>query len=496
MKNILSKLWLCFTVLVLIILLIIWLFQIGLLNQFYIREREDILTKEAKKLSSIIVDSEGSNPASNEVIEEIQRFGTSVHALILVLDKENNVVLDVPDIDRYLINGNETNKIDKRLSTGILADEMIISYINEGRSFTIHRKRPHPRGLEASIIVGVPIVDGEKVLGNVIISSPLYPIEETITILKKQLSIISILSLAIGTILALSFAKFFTKPIMKIIGASKEIAKGNFAVRVNHQSNDEIGTLGETINDMAKQLSKIEALRREFIANISHELKTPLSLIKAYAELVKDMNSFSTKDKEQYLQVIIDESDRLNHMIEDILYLSKMESEHMDLTYEKISLEELLDCIIDNLVFFAENRDVKIMIVAKSKEDIIYADKDKMYQVFYNIINNAINHSYENGKIQIKIFDTDNKIRVEVIDDGKGISEKDLPYIWDRFYKVEKSRKRDNNSGTGLGMSIVKNILEAHDFKYGVESQLNKGTKVWVEIGLKEASNKIYCSEK
>ncbi|AOY77137.1 GAF domain-containing sensor histidine kinase [Clostridium formicaceticum] len=489
MKTILGKLWLCFTVLVLIILLIIWLFQVGLLNQFYIREREYILTNEAKKLGAMMIETKDSDTIPNKVIEEIQKFSASMHAFLLILDKEGNVLLDVPDTDKYLINHHETNKDERRFSTGVLADETIMSHVYEGRPFIIHKKRP--RGPEASIIVGMPIFNKEEILGNIIISSPLYPIEETITILKKQLSVISILSLAIGTILAFSFAKFFTKPIMKIIDASKQIAKGNFSVKVNHQSNDEIGTLGETINDMATQLSKIDALRKEFIANISHELKTPLSLIKAYAELVKDMENFSAKDREQYLQVIIDESDRLNGMIEDILYLSKMESGHMTLVWEKFSLNELLDCIIDNLSFFAENKHVKITLEAEDKKKMICADKDKMYQVFYNIINNAINHSYENGEIQIRLLNADHDVRIEVIDHGKGILKKDLPYIWDRFYKAEKSRKRDSNSGTGLGMSIVKNILETHAFDYGIESQPNKGTKVWVQIDLKETADSV-----
>ncbi|MEW9125258.1 MAG: HAMP domain-containing sensor histidine kinase, partial [Thermotaleaceae bacterium] len=284
----------------------------------------------------------------------------------------------------------------------------------------------------------------------------------------------------IGTLLALFLAKFFVKPIVKIIEAAESISKGDFSVKVIHQSNDEIGILGETINDMAVQLDKIERLRKEFIANVSHELKTPITLIKAYAEVVKDMD-LGEQDEQQHLQVIIEESDRLNDMVEDILYLSKMESGFSDLQYGEVSLDEVIDCIIEKLSYFASQKNIQIVMEIDAIRPIVYGDENKLYQVFYNIINNAIHHSYENSKIFVKVFDMVEGLRIEIIDEGSGIPEEDLPHIWDRFYKVDKSRKRDE-SGTGLGMAIVKNILEAHHFKYGITSNIDQGTTVWIEI--------------
>ncbi|MBB6215231.1 signal transduction histidine kinase [Anaerosolibacter carboniphilus] len=482
MKGIHSKLWLAITSLVITILIIIWLFQVGLLNKFYIHERKSVLSNEAQKLNAILLEADQENMISEKVIEEVEAFTSSVNARVIILDQSGEARF-FNILDRYFIKAGEFDRAQSRTLGPLLGDKEIRSKLAQNQPFTVVRKKPQSH--DASIYVGVPVIRENKKIGDIIISSPLAPIEETISILKKQLTYVSIFSLGIGTLLALYLARIFTKPILNIIEASKEIAKGNFTAKVSHRSDDEIGVLGETINDMAQQLDRIEQLRKEFIANISHELKTPISLIKAYAELVKEVENISTDDKNQYLEVITEESDRLNGMIEDILYLSKIQAGFSNLTYDQIFLKDLIHGVIEKLSYFAQHKNIEITVETHKENISVYADKDKMYQVFYNIINNAIQHSYENTKIWVKTLETDHGLKVEVIDNGKGIAEEDLPYIWDRFYKVDKSGKR-NDSGTGLGMAIVKNILEAHHMKYGVESQLHKGTKVWMEMRLED----------
>ena len=167
-------------------------------------------------------------------------------------------------------------------------------------------------------------------------------------------------------------------------------------------------------------------------------------------------------------------------MVEDILYLSKMEAGYLKLDLVELPIIDILESVIEKLSFFASKNNIKLVVEIDDVNTFIYCDSDKMYQIFYNIINNAINHSFENSKVTIKVSNMNNIIRIEVIDNGKGVPKEDLPYIWDRFYKVDKSRKRDN-SGTGLGMAIVKNILEAHNFRYGIKSEVNKGTILWFE---------------
>lgn len=491
MKSILSKLWLGISSLVVIILLMTWLFQVLLLEDFYIQERKDLLLEEGKKISSIILSSNDSTIVSQDVIDEIDSFRStfSFNINITIIDSSNNhlfpiKVIKAPRDIATLFKRFDINLNSKKIETHLPSkksppwfDRSNIDLNSKKVQTVIEQLDKAKRTL---LLVKVPIKDDNNIIGNIILTSALAPIQETSSILKKQLSIITWISLLIATLLAFLLAKLFTKPILKITEASKKISEGDFNTNVILNSKDEIGTLGDTINNMAIQLCQTENFRREFIANISHELKTPISLIRAYAELVMDVDDLK-EDRDQHLQVIIDESNRLNTMVEDILYLSKMEAGCSELTYTEFYIIDLVKNIFEKFHLFASERNIELILDIDDENTYIYADEDKLYQVFFNLINNAIKHSYYNSKIVVNIKNTPTTIKVEIIDYGKGIPAEDLPFIWDRFYKVDKSRKRDT-SGTGLGMSIVKNILECHNFSYGIESEINKGTTVWFDI--------------
>ncbi len=490
MKSILSKLWLGITSLVLIILLIIWLFQVGLLNKFYINERTNVLLEEGEEIASLFLESNNYTTVSQNVIDEINSFESSLLSTrVFIIDSKSNILFNTTIIQEKLLRDlNISNKSSSDQNTSkylvrtrsidiFFNDSDVQASISKGESFS--KQKNQAESNRPFILSGIPIKNNEEIVGAVLISSPIEPIKETTLILKKQLSIITFISLIIGTLLALLLAKIFTKPILKIIKASNEIAKGDFTVNINLNSKDEIGILGHTINNMALQLEQIEKFRKEFISNVSHELKTPISLIRAYAELVMDIDD--NENKNEYLQVVVDESISLNKMVEDILYLSQMEAGYSKPNFTEFPIISIIKSIIEKLSFFSSKKNVSLSLEIDNENTLVYADEDKMYQVFFNLINNAINHSYENSKIIIKITNMKDLTKVQIIDNGKGIPKEDLPYIWDRFYKVDKSRKR-NSSGTGLGMSIVKNILEIHKFKYGIESELNKGTLVWIDI--------------
>ncbi|TCO77443.1 sensor histidine kinase [Marinisporobacter balticus] len=496
MKSILSKLWLGISALVVIILLMIWLFQVILLENFYIEERKDLLLEQGNKIASIVLSSADPTVISQEVVDEIDAFRStfSFTINITIMDINNNPLFptkntrppkDMVDLfKRFDINLNsrevETHMPFRKPPT--LFDRSNIDLNSKEVETVIEQFGKSQRTV---LVVKVPIQQDTHFIGNIILTSALAPIQETSSILKKQLSIITWISLFITALLAFLLAKLFTNPILKITEASKKISEGDFTAHVILDVNDEIGILGDTINHMAIQLGKTENFRREFIANISHELKTPISLIRAYAELVMDVDDLK-EDRDQHLQVIIDESSRLNTMVEEILYLSKMEAGYLDLVWTKFPIIDLTKNIFRKFHFFASKKNIEFVLDMEDENTYIYADKDKLYQVFFNLMNNAIKHAYEFSTITIKVKPTNTSVRIAIIDHGQGIPKEDLPYIWDRFYKVDKSRKRDA-SGTGLGMSIVKNILENHHFSYGIDSEINKGTTVWFEFKKREA---------
>ncbi len=474
MKSILSKLWLSTTSLVIGILVIIWLFQIGFSEHMHIQNIKSTLLEEGKKMATIIESSDDAIVISQDLIDEIDTFTTSVNAKIIIIDIDKNLLYDDNSPFSRTRNIDLLPKPDNKPSKPL-------SFINEINKQKVFVKQ-HQYLNGDFIIVGLPIFNANsEFLGTILLNSPLLPIKETVSILIRQLTIISLASLIIGSLMALLLAKQFTKPILQITDTARKIAKGDFEANVQIKDKNEIAVLGDTINDMAIQLGRIEKFRRDFIANISHELKTPISLIRAYSELIMDFSEDTSKETNQHLQIIIDESERLNSMVEDILYLSQMEAGYSKPNIMQIPLLNLISSVIRKLSILASQKDITFHLDIEDKEIEIPADENKMYQVFFNLISNAINYSHHGGKIEIKAASIENVIHIEIIDTGEGIPAEDLPYVWDRFYKVDKSRKRDA-SGTGLGMSIVKNILEAHDFEYGIQSDINLGTTIWINV--------------
>jgi signal transduction histidine kinase len=231
---------------------------------------------------------------------------------------------------------------------------------------------------------------------------------------------------------------------------------------------------------MGKELSKIDQLRKDLIANVSHELRTPLSLIKGYAETIRDISGDNPEKREKQIGIIIEESDRLSSIVEDILNLSQMQAGYVTVNIGKFKLNKTLDQVVKRYEILSERTGVRIL-QKNIRETFIEGDETKIEQVLYNLINNAFNHSSEGGIISVTAMEIKDKIRIEIADTGEGIPADDIAYIWDRFYKADKSGKR-KKAGTGLGLAIVKNILNAHQALYGVESQVGKGTTFWFEL--------------
>ena len=261
---------------------------------------------------------------------------------------------------------------------------------------------------------------------------------------------------------------------------AKEIAKGNYNITFENNEIEEINELSKTLNYACSELIKTEDLRRELLANVSHDLKTPLTMIKAYAELIRDVTHKDEEKMNKNLNVIIEETDRLNLLVNDILELSKIQSNVAPLNIEEFDLNELIKSILKRYDIYIEKENYNIEY--KEKENLlIKADKKRIEQVIYNLINNAINYTGDDKKVFVQIKNEKKHIRVEIKDTGKGIEKKELEYIWDKYYKIDKTHQRVQ-VGTGIGLSIVKNILISHNFNYGVESKINKGTTFYFEI--------------
>lgn len=456
-SNLKNKIWFYLLVFASVIICGIWFLQILSLDIYY----------ELSKKSEIkdIANTVSKTYTSTNYDEELNRLSFEKDVCIEITEN-NNILYSTDSATRgCLINSREIN-------------EYKLEFMVSGKKYITY-KVIHPNFKNKTLIYGVKIQDGTYAF----ISTSLEPISSTASVLKRQLILIMIIVLIFAFIIGHTISKKISKPMEKINKASKEISKGNFNVVFDTKSDiTELKELEQSLNEMALELSKTENLRRELMANVSHDLKTPLTLIKANAEMVKDI-TYKNKDKrEKNLNTIIEEVDRLNLLVEDILNLSKIQSESVKLNLETFNLNELIKETINKFEILCEKEGYIINYEGFDIE--ISGDKNKLQQTVYNLINNAINYTGKDKKVYIKLFKINDVVRVEVIDTGKGIDKKDIKYIWDKYYKVDKKYKRVVY-GTGLGLSIVKNILELHGFNYGVDSKKGSGTKFYFDIKIK-----------
>lgn len=327
-----------------------------------------------------------------------------------------------------------------------------------------------------SLLYEITLDDGSVIFLN----SVLEDISSTTIQLRAQLVYIVIILVIVSVIVSIFISKSINNPILKIINSAKELGKGNYNVKFEKSNIAELDELSEVLTVAASEMGKTDELRRDLIANVSHDLKTPLTMIKAYAEKVKDI---SYKDKEKMdndLEVIIKETDRLNNLVNDLLELSKLESKKNELNIEQYNLIESLNDILTRYDIVIEKNGYKFEIDIPD-EAIVNADKAKVEQVIYNLINNAIEHTGDDLVVKIKIEKQKDGIMLSITDTGKGISEKEIPLVWSRYYTKEK-RHRRNIVGSGIGLSIVKKILEEHNFKYGIDSKLGEYTTFYVKF--------------
>ena len=317
----------------------------------------------------------------------------------------------------------------------------------------------------------------------IFLNSSIQPLDASIRLLKSQFLYISLIILSVSLIIGYFISRLISKPIVDISKEARKLADGNFNVKFSTDSKiDEIAELASTLDLAKNELSKTDELRRDLLANVGHDLKTPLTMIKAYAEMIKDFENMSVQKKNENLNIIIEETDRLNVLVSDILDLSKMQANIYELNEEDFDLVKLTQIIIDRYEIFSLTEKYKFVFECNKEKIMIHADKQKMEQVLYNLISNAVNYTGDDKVVKIKINDNeDGSCRVEVIDTGKGIKKEEIDLIWDKYYKSNKKHKR-NMLGTGLGLSIVKNIFELHNYKYGVTSKKDKGSTFYFEI--------------
>ena len=473
-RSLRSYVWMYFIFFTAFILILIWLFQYFFLERYYQSAKIRDITDAANQ----IIQAYGTD--QQEVTNRSLAFDNSL--CIVITDEMGNPIVMENNMGAYSHLNKVINKgygigLFKMISQLKQSDDNYITKIAQNENF---------KSKEIFYCTSIYTDDSDK-QAYLFIESSIEPIDSTVSIIREQLIYITIILFELAFIVTMYISKRLSKPIVDITNTAKKFGEGDYTVEFNGHGYCEIEELSTVLNNAKDEIQKVSELRKDLIANISHDLRTPLTMVKAYAEMIRDLSGDNPVKRQEHIQVIIDEADRLSSLVNNLLELSKLESGNAELKLTDFSIvDKLNDCMTRYQILIEQNGyDIKYI---PDEDRIITADIAKLDQVIYNFINNAINYTGDNKVIRIKQINKADVVRIEVTDNGKGISKELLPKIFDRYYRDAKV-KRDV-VGTGLGLSICQEILKANGFAYGVQSEEGKGSTFGFEAKIAKQESK------
>lgn len=327
---------------------------------------------------------------------------------------------------------------------------------------------------DPSIVVAIPISEDSTVSGALFLYAPVTGIEAGLAQLRRLLLYSSLAGMIVAVILMLLVSRAITRPIAAIARAATAFAQGDMTARVKVATADEVGRLGDIFNRMADALAQVEQHRREFLANVTHDLKTPITAIRGYTEAILDGYADRPEQIRTYLHHVLTETERINRLVNDVLDLSRLQSGQLPLHIKPYPLAELIQTVVAKNAVMVRDKQITVEVQAAGTRAVL-ADPDRLEQVLVNLLANAVRYSPPGSTVTVTAREHSDQAVVTVADNGPGIPPQDLPHIWERFYRVEKSRAQEHG-GTGLGLAIVKNLVEAMHGEVNVHSVLGKGS--------------------
>ncbi|MGF0094900.1 sensor histidine kinase [Peptoniphilus sp. SGI.035] len=455
-NSILFKLWKYFVFFAGLILISIWLFQTVFLSSFY----ETMKIREVTKVGNEL----RSDYNSKDFETKLSNYANTKGLEIKVLDENGAWVYPLRLFDEF---------VERPRMIWENFDKFFGSLKRDNRTYKIYTVR-YENLKDPSIIYAGYLgnTDGEEYY--LYINSVLKPVDATVDVIRRILVIISFLALIFASITAYFVSKRLSGPLVRMSNTAKELAKGDYKVQFRKGEYTEIDDLSNTLNYAKDELTKTIEMRKDLVANVSHDLKTPLTVIKSYGEMIRDISGSNEALRNKHLETIINEADNLTALVNDLLDLSKIESNLEKIKKEEFRLEDSVYEVLDRFKINKNYSDYKFEIDSNGDTRIL-GDRSKINQVIYNLINNAINYSPVNKNIKLVIKGDENKTEFHCIDKGIGIREEDINGIWDRFYRVRNNHTRPE-IGTGLGLYIVKTIMDLHGYEYGVHSKINEGS--------------------
>ena len=449
------RVWFYLMLLTGVTLLSLWMLQISFIQPYYERNRDQVINQKALEIEKLVQSEDGIKDSDQ---------------LTKLLAKENMCGSIYNDQGRLILSSNGTlSCLLEDLPTQSIMEYIVMANEAPSSQFSIkfssdifdqgmyfYGKEVRIQSLEESVFI--------------FINSPLELLDSTIFVIRRQFALLTAIVFSIATMVSLFLSRHLARPIERLNDAAELLADGDFNVMFDGEGYDEMESLASTLNYATEEFKKTNDLRRDLIANVSHDYKTPLTMIRAYAEMIQDLSGDNPKKREEHLSVILQEVDHLELLVNDMLTLSKYESNMYAVQKTVFNLKEFLEYTVNlfNLM------DWDIVITCPDDLNVV-ADEVKMGQVLYNLLSNAIKYAPEHQRIDVIVerYDKHN-IKVNVKDYGPGLDEDEIKKVWDRYFKIDKNFER-SDSQSGLGLSIVEAICHANESKYGVSSTKGEG---------------------
>ncbi len=466
-KSIRFKIWIYVLITILIILFLNWFLQVFLFNNYY----DKMKISNSEKKAAILTNAYKTNS------DDLTAFFSTVKK---TLDSDDTFV-QIESNGKILFSSGEQLKA---YTAEIAQAKESLTGLAENRSSIALTLVTEPTKRETWVYACY--LDASRTTSMYFLS-PLYPVSSTVEILSNQLVYITLVSLCLGIIFALYTSMRISRPIRDLTKKAGLLAKGEYGITFPaNYSYSEVNDLAQALNKTSVELEKSSKLQHDIIANVSHDLRTPLTMVKSYAEMIRDLSGDNPEKRNAHLQVIIDEADRLNNLVNDIMTLSDVQAGTLELNIETFSIKDLFLSALQPYAILCKNEGYHITFNCKQDAQVL-GDHERIQQVIANLLSNAVKYCGEDKKIFINVKKWGKRVHCEIIDHGQGIKPNELPYIWERYYKSSTNHIRSQKS-SGLGLSIVKEILVAHNARFGAESKINRGTTFWFEL---EVSPKI-----
>lgn len=474
-KTLFSKLMSLYTIIILTTLLLLSVLLSSAIQNYFMTQKEEMMLEQGR----IIRDQYALQYYTGFMDQK------KLSVQLELIDKYLNARIWLVDTTGKIYMDSRTAQDPRWVGQQINVD--VIKTVLNGETITIRGKFGESF-IEPVLTVGYPISINYQVVGALFLHASIPDIQKTVSYVSGLIFLCLLISLIIAFIFVYIISRKIINPIKEMNDIAKTMAEGDFKRRIIVDSEDEVGELAESFNHMAEELNQLEELRRGFLANISHDFRSPLTSIKGFIQAILD-GTIPLEFQEKYLNIVLEETDRLTTLTNEILDLTSMESENINLEKTNFDLHDLIRKIVIQFEQRLKKKQINLNLIFQHEVLLVYADSDKIKRVLYNLIDNAVKFIGEKDQIIIDTSIHHKKAYISIQDTGLGMSKEELQHIWDRFHKGDRSRGKDK-MGTGLGLAIVKQIIKNHGEDIFVESEEGIGTTFVFTLPLAEEIEK------